>query len=395
MCFLRGRRLAAWLALLVMGGSLMGCSKAPAVEGPTSKPAQSAATSAAKSEETEGTATLVTEETTLATEGETEAPAVVRTTTTTEAEPKVTETGGTAVSSRSSRTRTTKSSEAPPSTTTTTVIKDEVKLGKYEYVWGDEFDGNALDPKKWTFGDDMSNPPADTVILDDDPDIVKVADGMLQMNTRRYYDPDNSAVKYAAPRALNTRNTLNYRYGYLEMRAMVPYKTGSWPALWLKSNTGLAPRKTPEFFVEVDVFEVYAKKDELMPCLHKWFANGKPHTSSQNNIPYIFFNDENLSKEFHVYGFEWTPTAFSMYVDGSKYTTYDLKVSFDDEDPLYETWHDNLYIVLDNWLFTELSTYKAHADAPINYASKLPFEFFVDWIRLYQEPGAGELYTAK
>lgn len=394
MRFLRGRRTAAWLALLVMGGSLMGCSKAPAVEGPTSKPAQSAATSAAKSEGTEGTATLVTEETTLATEGETEAPAVVRTTTTTEDAPKVTETEGTAVSSRSSRTRTTKSSEAPPSTTTTTVIKDEVKLGKYAYVWGDEFDGNALDLKKWQFGSDM-NPAPDMAAMDDDPDFVKVADGMLQMNAKRYYDPDNSTVKYGVARALNTRNTLNYKYGYLEMRAKVPYKVGAWPALWLKSNTGLAPRKTPEFFVEVDVFEVYAKKNELMPCLHKWFANGKPHTSSKNNIPYIFFNDENLSEEFHVYGFEWTPTEFSMYVDGSKYTTYDLKVSFDDEDPLYETWHDNLYIVLDNWLFTPLASYKPNDDAVVNRTTKMPIEFFVDWIRLYQEPGAGELYTAK
>ena len=266
-------------------------------------------------------------------------------------------------------------------------------LEKYVYVWGDEFDSDSLDDLKWHFGTDMGPRPDLVLMNDENPDYVKVADGYLQMSARRYFSPVEPMVRYATAQTVSTQETMNYKYGYLVMRAKLPYKQGAWPSFWMKSTGKLAPRKTTDYFAEVDILEVFSSVHTLSPNLHKWYANGT-HTQypGGKKESYRFENYYNLNEEYHLYGFEWTPEKMTMSIDGVDYMTFDLSYDFDEGGNM-DGFHDCMYFMMSNHLFTEHGAYIPNPEAIANDYTKFPIEYCVDWVRLYQEPGVGELHT--
>ena len=269
------------------------------------------------------------------------------------------------------------------------------KFGKYEYVWGDEFDGDTLDPKKWAM-DNFIGPPPDLKLSTDDPDVVRVEDGNLKMHVIQYSDPSDSVIEFETVLPLHTDSTMNYTYGYLETRAILPFKYGAWPALWAISKGKLTPRKTLDYFVEIDIFEIFTSENEVSPNIHKWYAD-KSHTQVIEGKTRYYFDDyKNLSNEYHLYGFEWTPEEMSMYVDGEKYMAFDLTKSFDDNEDM-SGFQDNLFLIIDNFIYTRAGSgsEKWAPDDMDAVIANTPMAFWIDWIRLYQEPGKGELHIAQ
>ena len=63
---------------------------------------------------------------------------------------------------------------------------------------------------------------------------------------------------------------MSFRYGYLEMRARVPYSKGAWPSFWLLSGGALGANPNDAYRVEVDIFEVFSSCDTATPNIHKW-----------------------------------------------------------------------------------------------------------------------------
>ncbi len=79
-----------------------------------------------------------------------------------------------------------------------------------------------------------------------------------------------------------TAGTMNFKYGYIELRANIPIKTGASPSFWLKGNNGgvdksyvLARSSCTDYLTEIDVFEASSCFDNsTTPNLHKWFIGG-------------------------------------------------------------------------------------------------------------------------
>lgn len=263
--------------------------------------------------------------------------------------------------------------------------RDVVKLDRYHYVWGDEFDETSLDSEKWAL-DNLMGTVADFSVVWNDKSIFRIEDGELKMNTVKYYDPTNSEIRYAVAPCVSTKRLMNFRYGYLEMRAKVPYKHSAWPGFWMQSAGTLAPPECEDYMVEVDIFEVFSSHNTLTPSMHKWYADGN-HVQYAGDewTPYVFTDYYNLSNEYHLYGFEWTPTEMAVYVDGVKYSSFSLEKPFGKEgDEDMSGFQDNMFIILDNWLFTGNNAWDADQAADSN--TEFPLEFHIDWIRLYQDP---------
>lgn len=262
--------------------------------------------------------------------------------------------------------------------------RDVVKLDRYRYVWGDEFDGTSLNTEKWAL-DNLMGTVADFSVVTDDKNIFSIEDGELKMNTVKYYDPTNSEIRYAVPPCVSTKRFMNFRYGYLEMRAKVPYKHSAWPAFWLQSAGTLAPPTCKDYMVEIDIFEVFSSHNLLTPGIHKWYSDGEHwQYSSDDFAPYEFTDFYNLPNEYHLYGFEWTPTEMAMYVDGKKYCSLDLTKPIGRKgDENMNGFQDNMFVILDNWLFTDNNAWDADQAADSN--TKFPLEFHIDWVRLYQD----------
>lgn len=273
----------------------------------------------------------------------------------------------------------------------------------YELVWFDEFSGDTLDSTKWnTAQTRMSD--TNELAQSNAGYVRSVTDGNLQLSAIKnpYYKADGTYFeqhKYTTTTSVTTENKMSFKYGYVEIRAKVPYKEGCWPSFWLRSHNATGKLSNPKFEVEVDVFEVFGNNTTMTSNLHQQNYDGKSYQTGGglfdlNEIneeeKYTFDNAENLSNEYHTYGFEWEPDRMAIYVDGVKQCEWEL-----DALTLWlrygmkantSGFNTTMNILFNNHLFTENSTYKPSDENIIeNHEGNLPAEFDIDYVRLYQK----------
>lgn len=288
----------------------------------------------------------------------------------------------------------------------------------YTYAWGDEFNTTSLDTDTWSFkGTDSYGVPADIEKITDER-CVSVSDGNLNLRTILYESEDSADVKYANSWSLTTQKAMSYKYGYLEMYAKVPVVKGAWCSLWLTSSGSLGTKNAP-YGVEVDVFESQAEL--LVPNLHKWYESTGTNITdvAYNSSPASLYHDAtssskkiqkcavaqdnaNFRNEYHLFSYEWTPEKIVMYVDGVSYMTFDITDDYENYSKTANAvsggmsgFHDPMQVVLGCGIYSNryVNPYNTWAE---NYMltddTLLPFEYSVNWIRLYQTSD-GELNT--
>lgn len=292
------------------------------------------------------------------------------------------------VSDTNSTAESNEADEKPAIEKATTEFED-TKFNKYKYVWGDEFETDELDLSKWIV-QMHSSESVDCLQFETGdeelPNVFRIKDGVMTQNVIRWYDPTNTLIQYAKSAHLMTRPTMSYQYGYLEVRLRMSFrKDGN--SIWLASTNALNSNKNAYCGLEMDVFETKASTDSITPNIHYWYADGRH--SDYNHImgkdqKYIFKESYNLANEFHIYGFEWTPTEMSLYVDGEKYWTLDTTKSFDDDSDI-TAYNQPLYLMLHGGAFTPGSTWHSYNGDEVDNKS-LPLDYSVDYVRLYQDP---------
>jgi beta-glucanase (GH16 family) len=227
------------------------------------------------------------------------------------------------------------------------------------------------------------------------PDVINIVDGNLRLTPISYTDESNPNIKYGVPASVRTRDKMGYRYGYAEIRAKVPFKQGVWPSFWTLPSTGLGEINCKKYGVEVDIFEVFGSVNTITPQIHKWYADDYDynaihggnvednHTKWNAGATYAFNDFSNLSNEYHTYGFEWTPTEMSMYVDGVCYQTYDITTSYDNCSDT-TGFHDARYIIFNNHVFSPNSEWIPEGGSVDQFENNLPANYDIDYFRLYQ-----------
>ncbi len=279
--------------------------------------------------------------------------------------------------------------------------------GGYKYVWGEEFDGNFLDNTKFVFGDHMGVGGTNTTIQIDDDDLIRVENGLFKMSTAHYYYEYDENVEVGMAPVVCTGDTMQWLYGYAEIRALVPCQKGAWPAWWATSHCPHYPDyydpKNFKYMVEVDFFEVFGS-DSISPNIHKWYDQptilGTMTYIEENGIHYrhsgygdmgLEFSKYKMSQtealKYHTYGFKWTPDEMVMSVDGNEYMTYDLNKNFDKYTDMSHFKNDALHMIFDNYAYYEGGTYTNEYN--MLKIKDLPFNFFVDYVRIYQRDGEG------
>lgn len=270
-------------------------------------------------------------------------------------------------------------------------IKSPLDGSEMRLTWNDEFDGDRINGKTWQLYDRMW--AKNRVITTTDPRNFALENGEAVMRT---YREDGH---YTSHKSLTTFDRMSFRYGYLEINAIVPFSRGAFPAFWLQSAW---QHRSVDYMTEVDVFEVY-KAGYVESTLHKWYLKDPvtgPHTRHDWNTPlsYTFPEDhwESLSHECHRWGFLWIPEKIAITLDGNIIATYDITDAGDFQEGLRTGddltgmggFQDPMIINFTNWVgsgFRDKSWV-------VGEDTELPLTFRVDWIRLYQTPGMGDLF---
>ena len=251
-------------------------------------------------------------------------------------------------------------------------------------VWGDEFEGTSLDLSKWRFRATMNSSDC---TYTNDARTARVENGCLHLLV---VPSGNPAKPQMLSRGVATHDTMGFKYGYLEMRARVPFRHGAWPSFWMTATPAF---RTSKWMAEIDIFEVFSSTNAVVYNLHKW-APGKRHVMLPNgeghpSRAFRFPDASKLNDEFHVYGFEWTPQEMSFWVDGKKYGSCPIDEAHDfSPQPIPDMtgFHDFESVIFNNEIFTP-----GHGWCPpefrITADDALPIEYWIDWVRLWQKDG--------
>ncbi len=234
----------------------------------------------------------------------------------------------------------------------------------YTLKWGDEFDGDSLDLTKW-------NHPTDSR-----------EDGNMQNDDSTVYVQDGKIVMLGGKRddgtyyhcsGIQTKGTMSFNFGYLEMRAKIPDGKGVYSSFWTTGG-GL----------EIDIFESLGLAKTQRANIHYWYADGG-HTSLDSGLygvgeGQVNGNDRQyvvkqglLSDQFRTIGLYWTPEEITFIYDGEVYYTQ----------PSDEYHFDKYQRILAG--FNLGWPGRTAPDESLEF----PLEYHIDYIRLFQIDGQG------
>ena len=236
----------------------------------------------------------------------------------------------------------------------------------YALVWEDNFNGTSLNKKKWDLIPHMAEQPDLELRYDDTA--VKVNDGNVMLTSGRVEEVDD---KYYTNASLTTSKTMAFKYGYVEMRAKVPFGKPAFPSFWMKS----AEICNSTEFGEIDIFECFANDTEIESAIHKW---GESHISSDAGK--YSFPSKIAAENWHTYGLLWVPGQLKFLVDGAVFGTIDTTGKEYYVDDYY-------YLIINNYLYTKSGISKDGCNASASDA--FPINYEIDYVRLYQKAGEG------
>ena len=256
-----------------------------------------------------------------------------------------------------------------------------------QIVWFDDF--SELNMEKWGFYHLMNNPASE---YSNDSEHIFISDGRLHIRTL------NKDGKVSSCDSLTTKERMLYKYGFLEMRAKVPFRHGAWPSLWFLGNTDFH-NEDIGWFCEIDLFEVFSSETLLISNIHRWGHDNRHEmlTDSNEERGYAFPDKDIANDEFHIFGFLWDTEYMKFFVDGNCF--YQIKIDEQTSfDSMYKDksggFHEPIYININNETFSDkLEWYPEGAAITVN--DKFPIEYQIDWIRLYQNPNEEIIYLER
>lgn len=257
-----------------------------------------------------------------------------------------------------------------------------------QLVWHDEFDKGSINWDNWSFHRTMSGKDR---IYDNSEKCCRIEGDKLLLQTHRNDDPE---FPVRLSEGFTTKNRMLFKYGYIEMRACIPYHHGAWPSFWTQSPT---PFSKADWFSEFDIFEVFSDNQRAKSAVHKWGKNAHCSASGEqfdSGARYKFHDWENLNNEYHIYAMEWDENFVSFMVDDEVY----CKVPIDAENGNFrpdvidgvQGFHDFSYIIMNNEIFTPNGGWIVPGWS-ITKNDKLPFNYYIDYVRLYQNPEKEEI----
>jgi len=184
-------------------------------------------------------------------------------------------------------------------------------------AWNDEFEGTSLKSSNWSHEIGTgSNGWGNNELQYYTSENTTVNGGYLIITAREESVGSNN---YTSSRLI-TKDKKSFRYGRVDIRAMLPKGQGIWPALWmLGKNIGSVgwPKCG-----EIDIMEMIGgsgREKTVHGTLH-WDNNGSyaSYGGSYSLQSGIF------ADKFHVFSIVWTSTTITWYMDDIQYHVIDI-----------------------------------------------------------------------
>lgn len=245
--------------------------------------------------------------------------------------------------------------------------------GYTKLVWNDEFDGTGLpDDTKWGYEKGYVRSSELQYYAEKRIENSYQQGGLLHIVARQDSSIIDGEMRPMSSASVITKGKAAWLYGYVEVRAKVPYMAGigTWPAIWMMPRDdfyGGWPRSG-----EIDILEYVASDYRYVHF-------------SQHSYKYTNENGANLHKtakrycptaytEFHTYGLQWTPETMVWYLDGvEKYRVNNLE-------HLWSSWPFNKPF----YLFLNLAMGGWGGTTNTQLLRDNPQDYQIDYVRVFQ-----------
>lgn len=234
-------------------------------------------------------------------------------------------------------------------------------------VWQDEFGGTALNETFWTHETGTGCPNCgwgNNELEYYQAKNTSVAEGYLTIRAKK--EPVGG-MSYTSSRII-TKGKKSFKYGRVDIRALLPKGQGIWPALWMLGSN-ISTVSWPKCG-EIDIMEMIGGgpgRDNKTYGTAHWDQAG--YKSNGGN--YTLTDGKNLSDQFHVFSIIWDATSIKWYIDDTLYHTLDTTSGEMDE------FRNEFFFIINlavggNW--------PGSPDATTLFPQKL----VVDYIRVFQ-----------
>ena len=217
----------------------------------------------------------------------------------------------------------------------------------WKLAWSDEFNVAKLDESKWNVAPDGPRKGGwwmrKAVSLD----------GQGNLVIRTFHEGDKFATG-----CVDTRGKFEHTFGYYEARCRLQSEQGHWSAFWMMSPGVAKVGNEGRDGTEIDIMEKPWLDERVQHTFH-WDGYGKDHKHEGKvvTIPGVM-------QGYHTFGLWWKPDEYVFYVDGRE--TWRTKAGGVSQVPEYILLSDEI----GKW------------GGDITKA-KLPDEFLVDYVRVY------------
>ncbi len=270
--------------------------------------------------------------------------------------------------------------ESAIATSSTMVLADwvgkrpPVTEGTWTKTFDDDFDGAAIDLKKWNnFGpnhwDKVSHWSRKNTIVSDG-----VAKIRAERKTGFHNDDPNGKQTHQVAGYLDTFDLFRQRYGYFETRTKLPTAPGLWPAFWLMPDRGPnTPEASPgskakrsetgNYGMEFDILEHLTiwGKHRYNIAMH-WDNYGPEHKATGSGKLYVLPDKDG----FITTGLLWLPGQAVFYCNG-------IEVG---------RWEDPRVSKVPGYMMFTLPV--GGWDGNVSDGTGFPDDFVIDYVRVWQ-----------
>lgn len=273
-------------------------------------------------------------------------------------------------------------------------------------VWQEEFNGSGVpDAGVWSFESGFARNEEAQWYCDQN---AEQRDGALVITAKKErvanpnYNASSSSWKenreYAEYTSSSIVSKFVFNRGTLLVRAKLPCKSGTWPAIWTTGWYSGWPSGAWEwpYGGEIDIMEYYPNHSSGLPSVHAnvcWGSNTRWSGQwNSYNCPTTSFNDLDWDFAYHIWRMDWDMEYINLYCDDVLMNSI----------PLSTTWNGNCNLGGEEWNkgcwrnpFTDTEWNPCYQQLFLNLAlggynggaideDAMPFEYCVDYVRLYQ-----------
>lgn len=273
----------------------------------------------------------------------------------------------------------------PPTTVTTAGQQDPTPLTTlpalvppvgYELVWREEFVARELDRSKWkvensTFGDgndELQCYAPDNVSID-------ASSGVLVLAGRNEsVTCPNGDTRSVSSGKVTTEGLADWRYGWFEVRAMVPAGRGLWPAIWLSPSDGVYGSWPASG--EIDLMEVRGQEPDIARVNLHYLGPDLGRAQSPRDV--LAAPGRGFADTFHTFAVRWEPDRITWFVDGLQ--VHEVTAWPSPVGPAPAPFDQPFFLRLNLAIG---GTFPGDPDGTTPW----PAEYLIDWVRVYQRTG--------